>query len=195
MSCVSMCLCVCLYVCLYMSLFVLVCHWWDMHVYMCLCVYVPACVFPCVCVSVCVIVYGVYVCVTMCLRIHLWVSACVHVRMWSIPWADPQRERLTGPCLYASHLLGSMVPSWALPCSSGGPPHQTSPHSPLSCMYREKGGGDLWRTVTITLSESCACLPIKALIRFLFTDAEVEARSDWETDWGWLLANEWHRWG
>ena len=114
-----------------------------MHVYMCpyVCLYVSACVFPCVCVSVCVIVYGVYVCVTMCLIIHLWVSACVHVQMWSIPWADPQRERLTGPCGYASHPLGSMVSSWVLPGSSGGPPHQTSPHCPPSCFCREKTVG------------------------------------------------------
>ena len=55
-----------------------------MHVYMCFCLYVSACVFPCACVSVCVIVGGVYVCVTMCLRIHLCLSACVRVQMWSI---------------------------------------------------------------------------------------------------------------
>ena len=80
-----------------------------MHVYMCLCLCVFACVFPCVCVSVCVAVGGVYVYVTICLRIHLCVSACVHVQMWSISWADPQRERLTGPCVQASLPLGSMV--------------------------------------------------------------------------------------
>ena len=82
-----------------------------MHVYMCLCLYVFASVFSCVCVSVCVLVGGVYVCVTMCLRMHLCVSACVHVQMWSITWADPQKERLTGPCVHTSVPLGSMVPS------------------------------------------------------------------------------------
>ena len=82
-----------------------------MHVYMCLCLNVSASVFPCVCVSVCVLVGGVYVCVTIYLRIHLCVSACVHVQMWSITRADPQRERLTGPCVHASLPLGSVVPS------------------------------------------------------------------------------------
>ena len=85
-----------------------------MHVYMCLCLYVFASVFSCVCVSVCVLVGGVYVCVTMCLRMYLCVFACVCVQMWSITWADPQSERLTGPCVHASLLLGSMVPNCAL---------------------------------------------------------------------------------
>ena len=81
---------------------------------MCLCVYVSAYVFPCVCVSVCVIVGGLYVCVTMCLRIHLCAYAYVNVQMWSITWADPQSERLTGPCVHASLLLGSMVSNCTL---------------------------------------------------------------------------------
>ena len=141
--CASMFLCVCVYVCLYVSLCVLLCLWLAMHVYMCLCVcvYVSACVFPCVCVSVCVIVGGVYVCVTICLRIHLWVSACVHVQMWNIPWADPQRERLTSPCGHTSRMLGPMVPSWVLPGSRIYPPHQTSPHCPVACSCRERTEG------------------------------------------------------
>ena len=168
--CVSMCLCVYLYVCLYVSLCVLVCLWLAIHVFMCLCVglYVSACVFPCVCVSVCVLVAGVYVCVTVCLEC---ICVCLAVSMYSsrsITWADPQRERLTGPCVHSSRLLGSKVSSWALPCSSGGPPHQTSPHCPPACLCMEKrwgGGADPWRTVTTALCESCACPPIKALIR------------------------------
>ena len=53
-----------------------------MHVLMCLCegLYVSASVFPCVGVSVCVVVGGVYVYVTLCLRLYLCVSACVHVQ-------------------------------------------------------------------------------------------------------------------
>ena len=35
-----------------------------------------ACVFPCVCVSVCVIVGGVYVCVTVCLK-SVFVCVCL----------------------------------------------------------------------------------------------------------------------
>ena len=63
------------------------------------------------CLCVCVIVGGVYVCITMYLRIHLCVSACVCVQMWSITWADLQRERLTSPYVHASLPLGSVEPS------------------------------------------------------------------------------------
>ena len=37
---------------------------------------------------------------------------------------------------------------------------------------------DPWRTVKTALSESCACLPIKALKMSSLTDAEIESRSD-----------------
>ena len=49
-----------------------------MHVFMCLCVglYVSAFMFPSVCVSVCVIVGGVYVCVTVCLK-SVFVCVCL----------------------------------------------------------------------------------------------------------------------
>ena len=81
--------------------------------FICASVYVYMCLLVCLHVSVClcVIVDGVYVCVTIRLRIHLCVSACVHLQMWSMPWADPQRERLTGPCGHASCPLGSTVSS------------------------------------------------------------------------------------
>ena len=80
--------------CLFVYVFVCVsnCAFLSLTSYACL--YVSDCVFPCVSVSVCVIVSGVYVCVTMYLRIHLCVSACVRVQMWGITRADPQRERL-----------------------------------------------------------------------------------------------------
>ena len=53
-----------------------------MHIFMCLCVglYVSARVFPSVYVSVCVVEGGVYVCVTVCLRMYLCVSASVYVQ-------------------------------------------------------------------------------------------------------------------
>ena len=149
--------------------------------------------------------------VSMCLSVSLWVvymsvwlcvweciCVCLPVSMYSstsITWADPQRERLTGPCVHSSRLCGSVVPSWALPGSRIYPPHQTSPHCLLPCMCREKRGGDPWRTVTTALSESCASPPIKALIRSPYTDAEIESRSNWDPDRGQLLANEWHRGG
>ena len=143
---ISICMCVCLYmslyVCLYVSLWVLVCVWLAMHVYMCLCVYlyVSACVFPCVCVSVCVIVGGLYVCVTMCLRIHLCAYAYVNVQMWSITWADPWRERLTGRCVHSSLPLGLIVLSWVLPGSRLCPSHQTSPYCPSAASVERKEG-------------------------------------------------------
>ena len=167
-----------------------------MHVFMCLyvCLYESACVVPCVCVSVYVVVCGVYVCVTVSENAF----ECLHVSMYSsgsITWADPQRERLTCPCVQSSHPLGSMVPSWALPHSSSGLPHQTSPHCLSPCMCIEKRGVDPWRIVTTALSESCDGPPIKALIRSPCTDAEIQSRSIWDPDWGLLLASEWHRGG
>ena len=125
--CVSMFLCVCLYVCLYVSLWVVVCLWLAMHVYMCLCVYVSACVFPCICASLFVIVgvymsvwLGVWECICVCLPVSMYSSG-------SITWADPLRERISGPCVHSSHMRGSMVPV-ALSGSRIYPPHQTSPH-------------------------------------------------------------------
>ena len=76
----------------------------SVYVYMCLLVFSSS-------LCVCVIVGGAYVSVTICLRMHLCVSSCVHVPYWEHPWADSQKERLTGPCGHASHLVGSMVPS------------------------------------------------------------------------------------
>ena len=103
----------CLHICMFMRLFVYMfvcvfnCAFVSLTSYACL--YVSACVFPCVCVSVCVIVGGLYVCVTMCLRIHLCAYAYVNVQMWSITWADPWRERLTGRCVHSSLPLGLIV--------------------------------------------------------------------------------------
>ena len=156
------------------------------------------CLLMCFHVSVClsvslkVVYMFVWLCVWEC------ICVCVPVSMYSsgsITWADPQRERLTGPCVYSSHPHGSMVLSWALPDRRFCPPQQTSPHCLSPCMCREKRGGDPWRTVTTALSESCACPPIKALLMSPCTDAEIKSRSDWDPDWGQLLANEWHRGG
>ena len=106
-------------------------------------------------VSVCVVVGGIYVrwlyvceCICMCLPVSSY-------RCGSIAWGDPQRERLTGPCLHTSHLLGSMVSSWALPGSSLCLLHQTSPHCPSPCICREKREGDFGGTVIIVLSGLC----------------------------------------
>ena len=86
-----MCLCVCLYVCLHVSLCVLVLLRLAMHVFMCCCVclYVSAFVLPPVCVSVSVVEGGVYVRVSVCLRMSLCVSAVSTYSSGSITWADP----------------------------------------------------------------------------------------------------------
>ena len=126
--------------------------------FICISVYMSACVFPCACVSLWVIVGDVYVCVTMHLRIHLCVSACVHVQMWSITWADPQRERITGPCVHSSLRLDQW---YSVECFLVvGFVHTTKiTIFPFPCICREKRRTYLWRTVTTALLESlCLCL-------------------------------------
>ena len=76
--CVFVYLCVCLYVRLYVSLCVLVFLTSYKCLYMSLYVYV--CQLVCFHVSVSVVEGDVYFCVTVCLRMHLCVSACVHVQ-------------------------------------------------------------------------------------------------------------------
>ena len=142
-------------------------------------------VFVCLSVSLWVVYMSVWLCVWEC------ICMCLPVSMYSsgsITWAEPQRERLTGPCVHSSHPLQSMVPSRALPGSRIYPPHQTSPHCLLPCMCIEKRWGDPWRTVATALSESCAGPPIKVLIISPCTDAEIESRSHWDPDQGRLLA-------
>ena len=81
------CLCIYALVCLFLSVFICVsvCACVSLtscaclHVLLCMFICVCLCVFPCVCVSVCIIVGGIHVCVTVCLRMHLCVSAYVHV--------------------------------------------------------------------------------------------------------------------
>ena len=156
------------------------------------------CLLVCFHVSVClsVLLWVVYMSLWLC----VWecTCMCLPVSMYSsrsITWADPQRERLTSQCVHSSNPCGSMVPSWVLPGSRIYPPHETSPHCISPCRCREKRRVDPQRTVTTALSESCASPPIKALIMSPYTDAEIVARSNWDPDQGWLLANEWQRGG
>ena len=190
-ACVFVCVFVCVSVCACVSLTSYACFYVSLCRFICVCLYVSKCLCDCLCrcgwcMSVWLCVWE-YICV--CLPV---MSVCIS---GSITWADPQRERLTGLRVHSSHPLGSMVPSWALLCSSGGPPHQTSPHCPPAHLCREKWGGDPWRTVTIALCESCDGPPIKALIRSPCTDAEIASRRDRDPDWGMLLSHEWHRGG
>ena len=150
-----------------------------MHVFMCLyvCLYESACVVPCVCVSVYVVVCGAYVCVTVCLRMHLSVCLC--------------------PCTVVGASLGLTLRGRGLPVHVYNPVTRLDQwypvehslivavvyptkhhHTALPLVSVERSdGGDPWRTVTTAPSESCACPPIKALIRSPCTDAEIQSRS------------------
>ena len=80
------------YACLYVSLFICVC----LCVSMCLCVCLCHCGW---CICLCHYVSEnpfVFVCLCPCTDVEHH-------------WADPQRERLTRPCVHTSLLLGSMV--------------------------------------------------------------------------------------
>ena len=66
---VLMWLCLCVFVCVSVCASVSLTSYSCLYVSLCVCIYVCLCVSICLCV--CVIVDSVYVCVTMCLRIHL----------------------------------------------------------------------------------------------------------------------------
>ena len=96
--CVSVSACVSLtsYACLYVSL----------CMFLCVCLCVSMCLCVCLCRS------GWCICLCDCVSENVFV--CLPVSMYSstsITWADPQRERLTGPCVHSSRLLGSKVSS------------------------------------------------------------------------------------
>ena len=96
--CVSVCACVSLtsYACFYVSLCMFIC--------VCLCVSMCLCVCLCHC--------GWCICLCDCVSENAF--ECLPVSMYSsgsITWTNPQRERLTGPCVQSSHPLQSMVPS------------------------------------------------------------------------------------
>ena len=78
--CLFVCVLVCVSVCASVSMTSYVCLYVSLCMFICVCLF-----FPRVCVSVCVIVGGAYVSVTICLRMHLCVSSCVHVQYWEHP--------------------------------------------------------------------------------------------------------------
>ena len=90
------CLCIYVLVCLFLYVFVCVSVGASVSLtsysclYVSLCMFICVCLFfPCVCLSVCVVVDGVYVSVTICLRMHLCVYACIHVQYWEHPLGWP----------------------------------------------------------------------------------------------------------
>jgi len=92
-------------------------------------------------------------------------------------WADPQRERLTGPCVHSTTCFDQWYPvELSLIVAVVHPTKHH--HTALLLVSVEKTGWDTWRTITTALSESCACPLIKALIRSPCTDAEIAFRRD-----------------
>ena len=92
-------------------------------------------------------------------------------------WADPQRERLTSPCVQSTTCFDQWHPvELSLIVAVVHPTKHH--HTALPLVSVEKTGWDPWRTVTTAQSESCACPPTKALIRSPCTDADIESRSD-----------------
>ena len=148
-----------------------------MHVYMCLCVhlYVSAYMFPCVCLCHC----GWCICLCDCVSENVFVCVCLC------------------PCTVVGASLGLTLRGRGLPVHVYNPVTRLDQwypvehsllvavvyptkhhHTALPLVSVERSdGGDPWRTVTTAPSESCACPPIKALIRSPCTDAEIQSRS------------------
>ena len=136
---VYLCVSVFVYVCVHMWLCACTCV--SLAGYSCL--YVPACMFarvPCVCLCHSV---GVYVC-CLCLGVDLCVCLCLCTAVGASLVVTLRGRGLLVHAYQPVARLG-LVPSWVLPCSSGGPPHQTSLHCPAFCICRERRGGDPWR--------------------------------------------------
>ena len=104
------CVSIYMYMCLYVSLCVSLTSYAYFYVSLCMFICVCFCVSMCLCVRLCCCGR----CICMCDCVLERICVCLPVSMYSsgsITWADPQRERLTGPCVHSSHLRGSMVPS------------------------------------------------------------------------------------
>ena len=154
-------------------------------------VYVSACVFPCVYVCLCRCGW----CICLCDYVSENAFVCFCLCSCTV----------VGPSLRGRGLLVQVytplaqVDQWypvelSLVVVVVHPTRHHHTFLPLVSVERREVG-DPWKTVAIALSESRSCPPIKALIRSPCTDAEIESRSDWDPDWGQLLANEWHRGG
>lgn len=122
----------------------------NVYVYVC-----PSCVFPRVCLSVSVIEGGVCLCDCVSEEMHLCV--CLPMSMYSsgtIAWADPQRERLTSPCVKSSHPLDQRYPaelSLVVAVVHATKHH----HTALPLVSVERTEGESLRTATTALSEMC----------------------------------------
>ena len=101
---------VCVFVCVSVSASVSLTSYACLYVFLCMFLCVCLCVSMCLCVCLCR--SGWCICLCDCVSENAF--ECLPVSMYSsgsITWADPQRERLTCPCVQSSHPLGSMVPS------------------------------------------------------------------------------------
>ena len=109
-----------------LCIYVLVCLFSCGFVYVSVRVCVSLTSYACFYVSLCMLYESVvWFRVSVCLCHCVWCIClcdcvsenafeCLPVSMYSsgsITWTNPQRERLTGPCVQSSHPLQSMVPS------------------------------------------------------------------------------------
>ena len=184
------CLCISVLVCLFVCVFVCVsvCACVSLTSYACF--YVLLCMFICVCL-----------CVSMCLCV------CLCHCGWCICLCDCVSENTfvcvcLCPCTIVGAALGLTLRETGLRVHVYNPVacldqwypvelplvvavvHPTKHHHTALLLISAKRseGRDPWRTVTTALSESCACPPIKALMRSPCTDAEIVSRRDRDPD-------------
>ena len=180
--CVSMCLCVCLYmVCMCLCASVSLSSYASFAYF-----YVSLCMFICVCLCVsrflrfCLCHCGWYICLCGYLSENPFVCVCLC------------------PCTVVGAFLGLTLRGRGLPVHVDTPFVCLDQWYPVECSLvvgfihptkhhhtalwlapvERRQWRYPWRTVTTALSESCACLHIKVLIRSPLTDAEIESRSD-----------------
>ena len=147
---------------------------------MLLCMFMCICLYASMCLCICLCCCGWCICLCDCVSEDVFVCVCLY------------------PCTVAGASLGLTLRGRGLPVHVYNPvtrfnqwyPFELSRvvavvhpakhhHTALLLVSGERSdGGDPWRTVTTAPPESCACPPIKALIRSPRTDAEIESRSD-----------------
>ena len=148
---------------------------------------------------ICASVY-VYMCLLMCFHVSVYLSESLWV-VYSLCYCVSENAFVCVclcPCTVVGASLGVILRGRGLPVHAYLPVaslghwhpvelslvvsvvHPTKHHHTalLFVSVERSEGGNPWRTVTAALSESCACPPIKALIRSPRRDAEIVSRSD-----------------
>ena len=111
-------------------------------------------------------------------------SACVHVQMWSILGLTLRGRGLP---VHVDTPVTRLDQWYPVECSLVvAVVHPTKHHHTALRLVsvERRQWGDSWKRVTTALSERFSSPPIKALIKSSSTDAEIEARKDWEPDCG-----------